>query len=173
MLSASLVKTPVGQLILAEENGELVVCCTKEYYPSAAKRVGLPTMDLLLKSAKTPALRSLELKLKKYFSGDLKALVDTERKVVGSSFQEAVWKSLTRIKAGDVKSYGEIAESVKSPGAARAVGTACGSNPFLLFVPCHRVIASNGRLGGFSSGIKKKVHLLAHEGIGRKCSCCQ
>ncbi len=171
MFSASIVRSPVGELVLAEENGELVVCCTKEFYPNAAKKACLPALSSLLKNPKTAALRRLEVKLKRYFAGDLKALRDVARKKCGTAFQESVWRSLSKIEPGDVRSYGEIAKRLSKPGASRAVGTACGGNPFLLFVPCHRVIASDGKLGGFSAGIERKIHLLSHEGIGR-CECC-
>ena len=78
----------------------------------------------------------------------------------GTEFQKSVWRKMAKIPYGKTKSYGEIAKSLKKPGAARAVGTACGKNPILLAIPCHRVVGSNG-LGGFSGGgipVKKKLH---------------
>ncbi|OGP18714.1 MAG: hypothetical protein A2054_09875 [Deltaproteobacteria bacterium GWA2_55_10] len=84
----------------------------------------------------------------------------------GSEFDLAVWRALQKIKWGSVKSYGEIAGSIGKPGAARAVGGACGRNPVPLIIPCHRVLASGGRPGGFSCGIEIKKKLLEIEGIG-------
>jgi methylated-DNA-[protein]-cysteine S-methyltransferase len=84
--------------------------------------------------------------------------------VSGTEFQKKVWKKMAQIPYGKTKSYGEIAKSLKKPGAARAVGTACGKNPVLLAIPCHRVVGGSG-LGGFSGGglsVKKK--LLSIEG---------
>ena len=77
----------------------------------------------------------------------------------GTDFQKKVWKKMSKIPYGKTKTYGEIAKSLKSPGAARAVGTACAKNPVLLAIPCHRVVGSTG-LGGFSGGglpVKRKL----------------
>ena len=83
---------------------------------------------------------------------------------IGTPFQQAVWRALRRIAPGTTRSYAEIAQAVGSPGAARAVGQACGANPIPLLVPCHRVLASGGKLGGFSAGLAWKRKLLAREG---------
>ncbi len=83
----------------------------------------------------------------------------------GTSFQQSVWAQLRAIPAGSTRSYGEIAAAVGKPGAARAVGGAVGRNPISLIVPCHRVIASDGSIGGFASGLDRKRWLLAHEGV--------
>ena len=78
-------------------------------------------------------------------------------------FQRSVWGALLKIDPGQTKTYSEIAAAVGKPGAARAVGLACGSNPIPVLVPCHRVIAANGKLGGFSGGLDWKRRLLALE----------
>ena len=83
----------------------------------------------------------------------------------GSAFQQQVWAALLEIRFGQVRSYGEIAEALGKPKATRAVGTACGSNPVPVFVPCHRVLAAGGGLGGFSGGLDWKRRLLQLEGI--------
>jgi methylated-DNA-[protein]-cysteine S-methyltransferase len=80
-------------------------------------------------------------------------------------FRQRVLLALRGIPRGHAASYGEIAARIGSPGAARAVGGACGANPVLLWVPCHRVLAAGGRLGGFSGGLAMKRRLLALEGI--------
>jgi len=82
----------------------------------------------------------------------------------GTPFQQAVWDALRQIAPGTTRSYAEIARAVGSPGAARAVGQACGANPIPVLVPCHRVLASGGKLGGFSGGLAWKRKLLAREG---------
>jgi len=81
----------------------------------------------------------------------------------GSPFARAVWRQLGQIKPGRTMSYGEVAERIGHPGAARAVGRACGQNPAPLFIPCHRVTAAGGALGGFSSGLAWKKQLLERE----------
>ncbi|MBU6505104.1 MAG: methylated-DNA--[protein]-cysteine S-methyltransferase [Betaproteobacteria bacterium] len=85
--------------------------------------------------------------------------------ISGTPFQQAVWKALQRIPAGTVWTYGQLAARVGHPGAARAVGSACGANPIPFLIPCHRVVASNGGLGGFGLGLAVKRALLAREGV--------
>jgi O-6-methylguanine DNA methyltransferase len=82
----------------------------------------------------------------------------------GTEFQQQVWSALRRIDVGHTKTYSEIASEIGVPGAARAVGSACGANPIPLLIPCHRVVASGGKLGGFSAGLDWKQRLLAIEG---------
>ena len=85
----------------------------------------------------------------------------------GTKFQVRVWKYLLKIPKGKVKTYKQIAAAIKKPNSARAVGNAIGKNPYAPRIPCHRVIRSNGKLGGYSGkgGIKKKSKLLKKEGI--------
>ncbi len=88
--------------------------------------------------------------------------------VRGTAFQEAVWRELRKIPLGQTRSYAEIAAAVGVPGAVRAVGTANGSNPVSVLVPCHRVIRSDGSLGGYGGGIDNKKKLLDAEGVTPK-----
>ncbi len=82
----------------------------------------------------------------------------------GTSFQRQVWSALQKLPFGELCSYGDLARMIKRPRAARAVGNAVGANRHLLLVPCHRVIESNGGLGGFGCGLDIKKFLLAIEG---------
>lgn len=82
-----------------------------------------------------------------------------------SVFFKAVWELLSKIPKGKVTTYGEIARQLKKPGAARAVGNACNANPFSPKVPCHRVVASSGKIGGYAHGTNRKIKLLEKEGI--------
>jgi O-6-methylguanine DNA methyltransferase len=82
---------------------------------------------------------------------------------VGSEFQLRVWRELAAIPFGETRTYGEIAAALGSPGAARAVGLACGKNPVAIVIPCHRVVASGGRIGGYGGGVEWKRRLLALE----------
>jgi AraC family transcriptional regulator of adaptative response/methylated-DNA-[protein]-cysteine methyltransferase len=84
--------------------------------------------------------------------------------VRGTAFQEAVWRELRRIPVGQTRSYADIARAVGQPAAVRAVGTANGSNPVAVLVPCHRVIRSDGSLGGYAGGLDRKRKLLSAEG---------
>jgi O-6-methylguanine DNA methyltransferase len=81
----------------------------------------------------------------------------------GTPFQVDVWKALTRVPFGATSAYGDIAEAIGRPAAMRAVGQATGRNHLCLIVPCHRIVAAGGKLGGFSGGISVKKALLAHE----------
>ena len=85
----------------------------------------------------------------------------------GTKFQIKVWKYLKKIRKGKVKTYKEVAIAINSPKSARAVANACGKNPYAPKVPCHRVIRSDGSLGGFSApgGVKAKKRLLKKEGF--------
>lgn len=85
--------------------------------------------------------------------------------VRGTAFQEKVWAELRKVPLGQTRSYAQIAAAVGVPGAVRAVGTANGANPVAVLVPCHRVIRSDGSLGGYGGGLPNKVKLLAAEGI--------
>jgi O-6-methylguanine DNA methyltransferase len=83
----------------------------------------------------------------------------------GTTFQQKVWNALRKIARGRTRSYGEIARAVGNPKAVRAVGGACGANPIPVLIPCHRVVAANGKLGGFSGGLNWKRDLLKREGV--------
>ena len=83
----------------------------------------------------------------------------------GTEFQKSVWNALRKISPGKTKSYGEIARAIGQPKAVRVVGGACGANPVPVLVPCHRVLAANKKLGGFSGGLDWKRSLLKREGI--------
>lgn len=108
--------------------------------------------------------RATESALKKVLAGsDAKNLPPLD--LSGTEFQKSVWKQMRKISAGKTKSYGEIAEAIGKPKAVRAVGGACGANPIPVLVPCHRILAANKKLGGFSGGLDWKRKLLATEGV--------
>ena len=83
----------------------------------------------------------------------------------GTEFQRRVWNAMKKIRVGRTQSYGEIARAIGKPKAVRAVGGACGANPIPVLIPCHRVLAANKKLGGFSGGLEWKRTLLAREGV--------
>ncbi len=91
----------------------------------------------------------------------------TIQKLAGTSFQKLVWEELTRIPKGSVITYAELARRIGRPKAVRAVANAVGKNPLAPAVPCHRVIRSDGSLGGYSAkgGVKRKKALLKSEGV--------
>jgi AraC family transcriptional regulator of adaptative response/methylated-DNA-[protein]-cysteine methyltransferase len=88
--------------------------------------------------------------------------------IAGTAFQESVWRELRKIPLGETRSYADIAAAIGQPKAVRAVGTANGDNHVAVLIPCHRVIRSDGTLGGYAGGLDRKRHLLAAEGCGTK-----
>lgn len=106
--------------------------------------------------------------LDRYFAGIAVTFDDIPLDIVaGTDFQRAVWSAVSGIPWGKTISYGELARRVKKPGAARAVGQALGANPVPIIVPCHRILAASGGLGGFGAGLDWKRELLRIEGYER------
>lgn len=107
--------------------------------------------------------------LGEYFAGTRKSF-DVPVKLVGTEFQQAIWHELLSIPYGGHTSYGELAARVGNPKASRAVGGAVGANPVPIIVPCHRILAGDNKLTGYSggSGLPTKIQLLDIEGIEYK-----
>ncbi|MZG29613.1 MAG: methylated-DNA--[protein]-cysteine S-methyltransferase [Nitrospinae bacterium] len=100
---------------------------------------------------------------KKYFKGELKSFKFPLDLRLGTPFQQSVWKRLLTIPYGATRSYKWLAQSIKNPNSARAVGNANGKNPLSIIVPCHRVVRENGELGGYTGGVQTKRFLLTLE----------
>jgi len=109
--------------------------------------------------------RATEAALKNILAGKTPKNFPPFDLAAGTEFQQAVWRELQKISLGQTKSYGEIAGLVRKSKAVRAVGGACGANPIPVLIPCHRVLAANKKLGGFSGGLDWKRSLLKREGI--------
>lgn len=105
--------------------------------------------------------------LYQYFDDPGTSFGDLPLDLKGSVFQVQVWQALRHIPSGTTVTYQELARRLGKPRAFRAVGQACGANPLPLIIPCHRVIAADGSLGGYSSGLARKRWLLEHEGLRR------
>lgn len=148
----AILNSPVGWLQLTADGDKL-----KEVrFLGPAKRKPVPP--------KRGVLMDAAIQLEEYFRGERREFSVPLALPKEPGFTPAVWRELAQIPYGQVRSYGEIAHRLKKPKASRAVGQACGRNPFLIFVPCHRVLAANGKLGGFAFDLKIKHHLLRHEG---------
>jgi len=120
--------------------------------------------------ATSSVLRRARQQLTEYFDGkrttfDLPVVLST-----GTPFQQSVWQELRDLPFGSVVSYGQLGDTIGRPGSGRAIGGAVGANPVPIIVGCHRVLASTGRITGYSAGegIPTKAWLLDHEGIGHK-----
>ena len=110
----------------------------------------------------SPATMEAAREVKRYLAGGPDP--DFDIVIPERGFTTRVWKHLRRIPRGQVRTYGGVAKALKKPGAARAVGQACGRNPLPLIVPCHRVVSADLSLGGFTGGVEMKRRLLELEG---------
>lgn len=129
--------SPIGRLGLMGE-GDKLISLALPYSP-------VP----MIVERETPVLRETKRQLAAYFAGKLREF-DLPLRLEGAPFRLKVWEQLRQIPYGQVISYGELARRAGQPGAARAVGGANRHNPIAIIVPCHRVIAANGTLGGYS-----------------------
>ncbi len=152
----TVVDSPVGPLHLAAADGVLCRLSLQDQR-HAPDPDELGTRD-------DDALADVRAQLAAYFAGDLREF-DLPLRLDGTSFQQRVWAALREIPYGETISYGELAERVGSPGASRAVGLANGRNPVAIIVPCHRVIAADGTLGGYGGGLERKRRLLDLEQV--------
>lgn len=147
------IKTLLGDLYLvASSHGLQSIFWTKS---------GVP----LLKEPESPegkVLCQAQIQLQEYLQGRRKKF-DLPLDLQGTEFQKKVWKELLRIPYGKTLSYKQLATALGSPQASRAVGTANGKNPLCIVIPCHRVINTDGGLGGYSGGLKIKSQLLELE----------
>lgn len=161
ILHTSVVVTPIGPLTLYAGGDTLVAVAFADGEPEVRRWLQRRFGRFQVKDHRDPAGAASALAA--YFAGDLSALGRVTLDTGGTPFQRAVWSILRRIPIGSTISYGELAIRVRRPSAARAVGAANGSNPISVIIPCHRVIAADGTLGGYGGGLHRKRWLLAHE----------
>jgi O-6-methylguanine DNA methyltransferase len=142
------------------------------------RRVTLPapSVDSVIERVEDPgeggvedarAFADLSLRLQSYFEGEDVAFDDRLDLKGATPFQVSVWNATRSIPRGETRSYSWVARAAGSPGAFRAVGNALGRNPLAVVVPCHRVIAGDGGLGGFGGGLEMKTRLLRLESLSR------
>ena len=139
-----------------------------------ASERGLQSIEVVRGAHKKPAplskgpaaaiVRQAERELREYFAGR-RTRFTVKLDLDGTDFQVSAWQAMRRIPFGRTISYGEQARSIGKPKAFRAVGSANGKNPIPIIVPCHRVLAGDGSLGGYSLGLAMKRKLLALEGV--------
>jgi methylated-DNA-[protein]-cysteine S-methyltransferase len=156
--------TPIGQmLIVTDLEGHLraVDWADHETRMNRLLRVHYGTHGFSLDSTRIP--NGVTDSISRYFQGDLAAIDTLPVKTGGTPFQGDVWRALRDIPYGTTVSYMHLAKQIGRPSAIRAVGSANGSNPVGIVVPCHRVIGSDGSLTGYGGGIERKLWLLDHE----------
>lgn len=148
--------SPVGKLKLLASAKALVAVLWEEELPNRVK------LDTAKHDRYHPILLETERQLCEYFAG-VRNRFDLPLKPSGSEFQKRVWRALKEIPFGETRSYLDVAKTIGSSKASRAVGTANGKNPLSIVVPCHRVIGTGGALTGYAGGIETKARLLALE----------
>jgi methylated-DNA-[protein]-cysteine S-methyltransferase len=146
-----LVPTPLGAVAVAVDgDGRLVEIRLDGRRPEAMRDMR--------------ACAAVRQQLDEYFAGTRRVFT-LELRPQGTVFQQRVWRALSAIPFGTLRNYGDIARAIGQPTATRAVGQANGRNPVPIVVPCHRVIASDGTIGGYTGGLDIKHRLLALEGV--------
>jgi methylated-DNA-[protein]-cysteine S-methyltransferase len=152
-------ESPVGKLKLVASASALVAVLWEKEGPDRVK-LAFARLD-----PQQPILVEAGRQLAEYFAGTRKHF-ELPLAPAGSEFQKRVWRALQDIPFGQTRSYLDLAKSVGSPKALRAVGAANGRNPLSIVVPCHRVVGANGALTGFAGGLEVKAKLLAFEQPG-------
>ncbi|MEU8981269.1 methylated-DNA--[protein]-cysteine S-methyltransferase [Streptomyces sp. NPDC058246] len=154
MKQHTVIDSPYGPLTLVATDGVL----SGLYMVGQRHR---PPEETFGERDETPFGEAID-QLRAYFAGELKEFT-LELRMDGTPFQRGVWDQLRQIPYGEIRSYGELAESLGNPAASRAVGLANGKNPIGIIVPCHRVVGANGSLTGYGGGLDRKKRLLDFE----------
>jgi methylated-DNA-[protein]-cysteine S-methyltransferase len=141
-----------------------------QYSPRGISRINFPGHGgpRSIVAAKLPPplfIRKLSRQLQQYAEGKAVHWDIPLDLSAGTIFQQSVWRTLKTIPRGETRSYGWVAKQIGKPKSSRAVGMACGANPIPVVIPCHRVIASDGSIGGFGGGLPMKRRLLQIEGL--------
>ncbi len=150
-MERTVLETPIGGVEVWTEGGRLKALNLTRAKPTAPRAGG-------------PIMRELE----RYFAGEAVRFENLPLDLEGTTeFERRVYRATRSIPFGKVATYGQIAKDIGQPKATRAVGQALGRNPIAIVIPCHRVVASDGGLGGFTGGLHWKKKLLRHEGVLR------
>ena len=161
--------TPLGPICLIADMGKLIYCKWKTpendknfLEPEDNDKLNAETIDL-------EVLKQTVSQLREYFNGERKDF-SIPYILQGTEFQKKVWREISQIGFGKTVSYKELADKIGREKAVRAVANACGANPIALIIPCHRVVSSKGKTGGYTGGLDKKINLLKHETLKIFCN---
>ena len=161
-VSYSTVDTPIGSLLLAATRHGLVrVAFEVEGHDHTLESLASEISPRILRGG--TRLDAASRQIEEYFAGTLRTFRLDLDFGLSHGFRQVVQRSLSTIAYGETRSYGEVAQFVGNPRAVRAVGSACATNPLPIVLPCHRVLRSNGSLGGYAGGVEVKALLLELE----------
>ncbi|MBI5974785.1 methylated-DNA--[protein]-cysteine S-methyltransferase [Staphylococcus canis] len=163
ILYYQLINTPMGEMIAVASDSALVNLSftdSDDYHTVISK---LKAQAHLKHVSFHPVINQIALELEGYFHGALQSFETPIDFVIGTPFQQSVWRALYDLDYGARATYSDIAHIIQKPKSVRAVSSAIGQNPLSLIVPCHRVLRKDGKLGGFNSGIHRKKALLTME----------
>jgi len=160
-MTCTVFQTDAGWIaVMASERGLVRVTLPRASAEDALNALGERAQEAIRADDR---FSDLAARFQSYFRGGKPSFTDRLDLSAGTPFQRAVWEGARRIPYGETRSYGELAEEIGRPGAGRAVGQAMSRNPVAIFIPCHRVIASGGKLGGFGDRLDLKWSLLSLE----------
>ncbi len=154
------IPSPLGPLLLAASDQGLAGV----WFDDQQHRPLDATVAAWRANPQHPLLQQAAQQLDAFFHGQHSRFSVSLDLSAGTTFQQAVWRALLDIPAGNTRSYTQVAQAVGRPAAVRAVGAAIGRNPLAIVVPCHRVLGSGGALTGYAGGLSRKTALLALEG---------
>ena len=150
-----IIDSPIGELCLVGDDDALTGLYFPEHWTNPDRSAFGP--------AAAGAFADAERQLREYLAGERTAFA-LDTRAVGSPFQREVWEAIAAIPYGTTSTYGALAAALSTPSHPRAVGRAVGHNPLSLIVPCHRVLATSGKLTGYAGGLERKRFLLELEG---------
>jgi AraC family transcriptional regulator, regulatory protein of adaptative response / methylated-DNA-[protein]-cysteine methyltransferase len=163
MLKSSYLTTPLGEMLaIADAQALYFLGFTEQRHLSQALDKLLTYTKAIIHSGHNDIIAMISTELQAYFAGKLKNF-NTPLQLTGSPFQQLVWQGMRDIAYGHTRSYLAQSQALGKPNACRAVANANGANPLVIVLPCHRIINSNGGLGGYSGGLMRKKWLLEHE----------
>lgn len=163
VLKAACFETPLGPMLAISDEVDLylVEFVGTRHLEREVERLKKHTRAVIIEGSSRP-IRSITAEIEDYFKGTLKEF-KTPIKLVGTPFQQLVWQELMRTPYGQTRSYAAQAAALGKQTAYRAVANANGVNKFAIVIPCHRIVSSDGGLGGYAGGIERKKKLLTHE----------
>ena len=163
ILTTSWLDTLLGPMLAIsdEEKLYLLEFDDRKGLENEIKKLKIKEKAIIIPGRSAP-IDFIENELKAYFEGKLKEF-HTPLHLIGSNFQKQAWQALCKIPYGETRSYAEQAISINKASAHRAVANANGANQLAIIIPCHRIINSNGNLGGYGGGIPRKKWLIEHE----------